>query len=302
MSARHADELSSYWRTCDVISAQEDDFESLRNIRTVLDNIIRFYERIQLRFSADPAGSGENLLWPLKTHRWNLMIERARTWRSRAEDHDWSEDMKIQPEKPEQEVDWTPADIWALCTAADTHMHTVETNNPAAFASMNSYLIRYDMPGTSTTDMPVTSTTTCVDRAISFYRQLCHELLQYAGDTDVVCYLTVDAAHRKLSFSNAYIVIDKSDKKTEFEKRLLLQRWKTLLSELIVFYEEDKLKKVPRTYSGDVVKWRWDQLWLRARRWRETGDKYDFKDCLCMTPIYEEPWWDSLGRRHAVIR
>ena len=151
MSARHSDELSSYWRTIDDISAQEDDFESLRNIRTVLDNIIRFYERIQLRFSADPAGIGENLLWPLKTHRWNLMIERARTWRSRAEDHDWSEDMKIQPEKPEQEVDWTPADIWALCTTADTHMHTVETNNPAAFASMNSYLIRYDMPGTSTT-------------------------------------------------------------------------------------------------------------------------------------------------------
>ena len=141
MSARHADELSDYWRDCDRISAMEDDFDALRCIKILLDNIIRFYERRQLRFSADPAGLGENLLWPLKTHRWNLMIKRARKWRSRARDHDWSEDLKIQPEKPEQEVDWTPADIWALCTAADTHMHTVETNNPAAFASINSYLI-----------------------------------------------------------------------------------------------------------------------------------------------------------------
>ena len=132
MSARHADELSSYWRTCDIICAQEDDFEALRNIRTLLDDIIRFYERRQLRFSADPSPVGDNLLWPLKTHRWNLMIKRARTWRSTAEDHDWSEDMKIQPEKPEQEVDWTPADIWALCTAAD---RDAEEANPYTIAT-----------------------------------------------------------------------------------------------------------------------------------------------------------------------
>ena len=58
--------------------------------------------------------------------------------------------------------------------------------------SMNEYLI---------TDMPGMFTTTCVDRAMYFYRHLVKELLEYASAQ--ITHLTANQAHVMQSFDNA---------------------------------------------------------------------------------------------------
>ena len=164
---------------------------------------------------------------------------------------------------------------------------------------MNSYLIT-DMQGSETVGEKRKAADsqdgdwwlnpiTCLDRAIHFYEQLCHELLAYASGEDVVRHLTADQAHVKRSFSKAYRDIDNSGRKTEFQKRSLLQRWKTLLTQLIAFYDNSKLNN-----SADIVKWRWDHLRLRAEKWQEQARTYDFAYFLCIFPdLTEEPWWNG---------
>ena len=86
---------------------------------------------------------------------------------------------------------------------------------------MNSYLI---------TDMPGTCRFTCVDRAISFYSELCTELLAFArdgDDWDIESNLTDDEVHVLRSFSQAFRKYDASVPTTEINKRSLLQQWKT---------------------------------------------------------------------------
>ena len=150
-----------------------------------------------------------------------------------------------------------------------------------ARSSMNAYLI---------TDMPGMFTVTPVDRAIYFYRQLSYELLAYASDEDVVCHLTADQAHVRRSFGNAYCNIDNAKVPiTEFEKRAVLEKWKTLLNQLITFYENSELsgKDVP-----EIVKWRWAHMSVRAKKWQETAQTYDWACFLCIYPeLTGESWW-----------
>jgi len=60
---------------------------------------------------------------------------------------------------------------------------------------MNSYLI---------TDMPGTCRFTCLNRAISFYSQLCTDLLAFARNEDVESDLTVDEVNVLRSFSRIH--------------------------------------------------------------------------------------------------
>ena len=133
-------------------------------------------------------------------------------------------------------------------------------------------------------------TTTCVDRAIYFYRQLSYELLAYASDEDVVCHLTADQAHVRRSFGNAYCNIDNAKVPiTEFEKRNVLEKWKTLLNQLITFYENSELsgKDVP-----EIVKWRWAHMGPRAKSWQTKAEGCDWAYCRAIyPPLTGEPWW-----------
>ena len=145
---------------------------------------------------------------------------------------------------------------------------------------MNSYLI---------TDMPGTTTVGALDRAIFFYKQLCYELIAFAVEEDVVRYLTPDQAHVLRSFRHAFQKINAGVLTTEFKKRSLLQEWKTLLNQLIVFYKNSEFNN---TEAPDIVKGRWYHVRLRAEKWQERALRYHWEYCLCIFPaLTQEPWW-----------
>ena len=154
---------------------------------------------------------------------------------------------------------------------------------------MNSYLI---------TDMPGTFRFTCVDRAISFYSELCTELLAFArdgDDGDIESNLTDDEVHVLRSFSQAFTNFDASVPTTEINKRSLLHGWKTLLNQLLVFYANSNFRN---TEAADISKWRWFKVRERAEKWQKKADTHDWSDSLKIEPnLWSEPWWHG-GARH----
>ena len=133
-------------------------------------------------------------------------------------------------------------------------------------------------------------TTTYVCRAIDYYKHLINELLGYASREDVMCHLTDEQNQARRSFGRAYSNIDNRPIPiTMFEKRKVLQKWKTLLNELITFYEnsEPNGKDVP-----EIVKWRWSHMAPRAIEWRTQVEGDDWKYCRAIyPPLTQEPWW-----------
>jgi hypothetical protein len=138
--------------------------------------------------------------------------------------------------------------------------------------------------------VPAMFTTTYVDRAIDYYKHLINELLGYASDEDVVRHLTLDQDQVRMSFHRAYTnIINIKMPITMFEKRKVLQKWKTLLDQLITFYENTTLNgpDVPES-----VQRRWSHMAPRAKEWQRKGNGCDWAYCRAIYPaLTDEPWW-----------
>ena len=159
-------------------------------------------------------------------------------------------------------------------------MIDIQTILQHELTSMNGYLIT----------VSGMFTTTYVDRAIDYYKQLVYELLGYASNEEVVCHLTLDRDQVRKTFGRAYTNIDNAKIPiTMFEKRKVLQKWKTLLNQLITFYENTELNgpDVPES-----VQRRWAHMAPRAKEWRTIVEGDDWAYCRAIYPnLTDEPWW-----------
>ena len=158
------------------------------------------------------------------------------------------------------------------------HVMDTHTILKHELTSMNEYLIT----------VSGMFTTTCVDRAMYFYRHLVKELLEYASAQ--ITHLTAKQAHVMWSFDNACTNMDNAKRPiTEFQKRAVLQKWKTILNQLIQFYENTELNgpDVP-----EIVKWRWAHMGPRAKSWQTKVEGCDWAYCRAIyPPLTGEPWW-----------
>jgi len=157
---------------------------------------------------------------------------------------------------------------------------------------MNSYLIT-DMPGTPRSPRVGSDEVrfTSLNRAILFYDELCSDLLAFTKNEDVYRYFTADGQHIVHTFTNAERQCDlmKCRVKTEHDKRKLLQRYKTMLHQLLGLYRNCDLGT---TDAPDIAKWRWVKLRERAEKWQQTADTHDWSHRLNIEPkIWSEPWW-----------
>ena len=157
------------------------------------------------------------------------------------------------------------------------------------FWDMNLYLIT-DMPGTPRS--PRSPRFTSLNRAIDFYDELCTELNAFTKNEDVYPYLTANGRHIVRTFTDASTKCDlmKYGAKTENDKRLLLQRYKTLLNQLLGLYRNCDLSI---TEAPVIAKWRWRKLRERAETWQQKADTHDWSVALEIEPkIWSADWPD----------
>jgi hypothetical protein len=135
-------------------------------------------------------------------------------------------------------------------------------------------------------------TFTSVVRAILFYDELCTDLNAYIHCEDVYPYLTADGKHYALTFGRARTtngLLGHRVKDSDHDKRILLERHKTLFNQLLTFYKECDLQI---TDAPGLAKWRWVKLKERAEKWQKQADRHDWVIQLEIKPkIWKEPWW-----------
>ena len=124
MAKRKQQEMQNMWHRYYKIRDEEENEENalltLRNMKTFLNDIIRFMRRrLPLRSCTGNAPEYLNMMLPLRNWRWEELIKRAEHWRSRAREYDWTleDSLQIQPQWPDQEPWWNDARTIAFCSS-----------------------------------------------------------------------------------------------------------------------------------------------------------------------------------------
>ena len=112
MSVRKQRDAGRFWKRLDEITdlSLDDANLALFELKRLTGDVTRFYAR-PLRYATAPQYGAANYRFHLKNWRWEKILERAQEWVHRANQHDWSHDLQMQPQWAQLEDWWSPDHI-----------------------------------------------------------------------------------------------------------------------------------------------------------------------------------------------
>ena len=119
MNSRKRREMQQLWDRYYEIREEANDVVAKWMMKNFLNYIIQFMRgRLPLRRAVGEEHEHLNRLLPLKTVRWEGLIERAEKWRGMAQEHDWRlGSLRILPQWADHEPWWNDARAIALCNS-----------------------------------------------------------------------------------------------------------------------------------------------------------------------------------------
>lgn len=119
MNSRKRREMQEMWNRYYEIREEANTFVAKWMMKNFLNDIIRFMRgRLPLRHAIGEEHEHLNRMLPLKTVRWEGLIERAEKWRGLAQEHDWRlGSLRILPQWADHEPWWNDARAIELCNS-----------------------------------------------------------------------------------------------------------------------------------------------------------------------------------------
>ena len=140
------------------------------------------------------------------------------------------------------------------------------------------------------------STRLQIHNKYTFYYNLCSELLRYARQEDVKCWMFM------INVVEVAILHDRYNELWELPiNARTVGRMQSLTDTMIRFYESIYPLRVQSETqdSSDliIVNWNWQHLLQRAQKWQEMASRHSWSMAnLKIEPQYPqyEPWWDNI--------